>query len=153
MSPLDAALVFVADRLPGFDADRRHEVVATTREATVAAGLVARVAELAGLVALWLRLRAQRTPHLLLRGTAVGLIMAVVVAWAPLPVAVAVPVALVGLGWFDPRYAAAACVIWAWRFAAGGLGDFAFLRLLAMAVGILVAVTVAQASLRRLTLR
>ncbi|MDQ3758287.1 MAG: hypothetical protein M3394_10610, partial [Actinomycetota bacterium] len=72
---------------------------------------------------------------------------------APVAVAVAVPVLLVALGWHDPRYAAAAAVIWAWRFFAGGVEDFAFLRLLAMAAGILVAVTVAQASLRRLTLR
>ncbi|HEX2039357.1 MAG TPA: hypothetical protein VHF47_06450 [Acidimicrobiales bacterium] len=153
MSPLDAALVFVAERLPGFDDDRRHDVVATTREAAASAGALARVAEVGSLLALWLRLRARRTPRLLVRGALLGLALAAALASAPLPVAVAVPVALVALGWFDPRYAAAACAVWTWRFVAGGFADFAFLRLLAMAVGILVAVTVAQASLRRLTLR
>jgi len=150
MSPLDAAVVFVADRLPGFDDDRREDVVATTREAAAAGSALA---EVGSLVALWLRLRAQRTSHLLLRGAALGLVLAVAVSAAPFPVAVAVPVALVACGWLDPRYAAAAGVIWAWRFVAGGFGDYAFLRLLAMAIGVLVAVTVAQASWRRLALR
>ena len=153
MSPIDTALVFVAERLPGFDDDRRDDVVTTTREATATAGSMARVAEVGSLVALWLRLRAQRASHLLLRGLVLGLLLGAASLFLPLPVAVAVPLALLALGWFDPRYAAAATVIWVWRFVAGGFGDFAFLRLLAMAVGILAAVTVAQASHRRLTLR
>jgi hypothetical protein len=150
MSPFDAALVFVADRLPGFDDDRREDVVVTTRQAAAAGSPLA---EVGSLVALWLRLRAQRTRHLLLRGAFLGAVVAAALAFAPLPVAVAVPVVLVAVGWFDPRYAAAAGVVWAWRFVSGGFADFAFLRLLAMAVGILVAVTVVQASSRRLTLR
>jgi hypothetical protein len=153
MSPFDAALVFVADRLPGFDDDRREDVVATARQAAVAAGPAARAAEVCSLVALWLRLRAVRTPHLLVRGAGLGAVAAAALAFAPFGVVVAVPVALLLLGWFDPRYAAAAAVVWVWRFFAGGIDDFAFLRLLAMAVGVLAAVTVAQASWRRLTLR
>lgn len=153
MSPFDSALVFVAERLPGFDDDRRDDVVTTTREATATAGPLARAAEVGSLVALWLRLRAQRTSYLLPRGAVLGLVLGAASTVAPLPVAVAVPVLLLAFGWLDPRYAAAAAVIWAWRFLAGGFGDFAFLRLLAMAVGILAAVTVAQASLRRLALR
>lgn len=153
MSPFDAALVFVAERLPGFDDHRREDVVTTTREAAAAAGPLARAAEVCSLVALWLRLRARRASHLLWRGAVLGLALGAVSTVAPTPVAVVVPVLLLGLGWCDPRYAAAAAVIWVGRFAAAGFGDFAFLRLLAMAVGILGAVTVAQVSLRRLTVR
>ena len=153
MSPFDTALVFVAERLPGFDDERRDEVVTTTREAVAAAGPMTRAAEVGSLVALWLRLRAQRSSHLLWRGAVLGTVVAAASTFVPLPVAAAVPLLLVALGWFDPRYAAAATVIWAGRFVAGGFGDFAFVRLLAMAVGILAAVTVAQASWRRLTLR
>jgi hypothetical protein len=152
VSPLDSALGFVADRLPGFDDDRRHDVVATAREAA-ADSRAARAAEVCSLVALWLRLRARRTPGLLWRGALLGVTASAVLALAPFSVVVAVPVVLVALGWFDPRYAAAATVVWTWRFFAVGIDDFAFLRLLAMAFGILVAVTVAQASLRRLSLR
>ncbi|MDQ3756823.1 MAG: hypothetical protein M3394_03125, partial [Actinomycetota bacterium] len=75
MSPFDSAVSFVAARLPGFDDDRRHDVVATTREATAAAGPIARAVEVCSLVALWLRLRAQRTSHLLVRGAVAGLVL------------------------------------------------------------------------------
>ena len=159
MSPFDSALTFVAERLPGFDGDRRHELVATVREATADTGPSTRAAEVGSLLGLWLRLRARRSAHLLWRGAALGTLLAATTAFSPVPIAVVVPVVLLGLGWFDPRYAAAAAVIWVWRFVDAGVGELPeatvvlFLRLVAMAAGVLGAVAVTQASLRRLTLR
>jgi hypothetical protein len=159
VSPVDRAVGLVVRRLPGFDGERRAEVVATVREATTGAGPVTRAAEVASLLGLGLRLRARRSAHLLVRGAALGTAVAVLTAFAPVPIAVVVPVVLLGLGWFDPRYAAAAAVVWTWRFVVAGVGEVPatgvvlFLRLVAMATGVLAATAVTQASLRRLTLR
>lgn len=159
MSPFDTALGFVAGRLPGFDEPRRDEVVATAREAAAGAGPLTRAAEVASLVGLGLRLRARRSSHLLWRGAALGVASAAAMPFLPFAVAASVPIVLVLLGWFDPRYAVAAAVIWAWRFVVAGTGEapdatvVLFVRLVVMAVGVLCATAVTQASLRRLTLR
>ena len=159
MNALDRALVIVAERLPGFDGARRAEVLATVHEVTADAGPVTRAAEVGSLLGLGLRLRARRSAHLLWRGAALGTVVAAATAFVPVPIAVVVPIVLLALGWFDPRYAAAAAVVWTWRFVAAGIGEIPatgvvlFLRLLAMAAGVLAATAVTQASLRRLTLR
>jgi hypothetical protein len=77
---------------------------------------------------------------------------------------VAVPLVLLGVGWFDPRYAVAATVVWAWRLVAvdvgelagavQALGDEAALRLLLarwllMALGVVAAWRVSRAAIRR----
>lgn len=165
MTVFDTALTMVATRMPGFDDDHREELVLTTRELAAERSRLGRLSEVVLLAGLALRLRARRKDHLVVRGVVVGLVLvlaAVVslsatdsvvlhVVWAA-----AVPTALVAVGWFDPRYAAAAAVIWLWRFLAADPGavpdaSVTFLRLVLMATGVFFAFAVARISLRRLS--
>jgi hypothetical protein len=160
----DAALTIVATRMAGFDEDHRQELVSSTRELAAERSRVGRAAEVVFLAGLALRLRARRTPRLVLRGLALGGVLvvaalasfaltdalAVRVAWAAV-----VPTALVAAGWFDARYAAAAAVVWLWRFLTADPGSdpdpaVTFLRLAFMAAGVFAASTVTRLSLRRL---
>jgi hypothetical protein len=78
--------------------------------------------------------------------------------------ALAVPAAFLAIGWFDPRYAVAATVVWAWRLVAVDLGELAdaagaladdqafrlFLaRWLLMGAGVVLAGWVSAAAIRR----
>lgn len=158
MTMLDAALTVVAARMPGFDDDRREELLHSTRELAAERGRLGRVAEVGVLAGLVLRLRARRTSHVVLRGLVLGMalvLVAVTTTDARLVWAVLVPGALLALGWFDPRYATAAAVIWLWRFVTADPGatpdaTVTFLRLVAMAAGVFSAFFVARLSLRRL---
>ena len=165
MTMFDTALSLVATRLPGFDDDRRDELVSSTRALAADQGRVARATEVVLLAGLALRLRARQSSRLTLRGLALGALLVLVavgslsltdavalrVVWA-----VVVPGALVAVGWFDPRYAAAAGVIWLWRFLSADPGaapdaTVTFVRLVLMAAGVLCALAVTRVSLRRLT--
>jgi hypothetical protein len=160
----DAALSMVATRLPGFDDDHRAELVHSTRELAAERSGPGRAAEVVALAGLALRMRARRTPRLVVRGAVLGAVLVLValgslaagdvlalrVVWAAV-----VPTVLVALGWFDPRYAVAAAVLWLWRLAAAGLDavpdvTVTFVRLVAMAAGVLFAICVTRVSLRRL---
>lgn len=155
----DAALTMVATRMPGFDDDHREELVSTTRELAAERSPLGRLAEVVLLAGLALRLRARRQDHLVVRGVILGLalvLVAVLTSDARLLWAALVPGGLVALGWFDPRYAAAAAVIWLWRFLAADPGavpdaTVTFVRLVLMAAGVFFAFAVARISLRRLT--
>ncbi len=76
----------------------------------------------------------------------------------------AVPAALLVVGWFDPRYAVAATVVWLWRLVAVDLGELAgavdaladeltfrllLARWLAMGLGVVLAWQVSSAAIRR----
>jgi hypothetical protein len=78
--------------------------------------------------------------------------------------ALAVPAALLAVGWFDPRYAVSATVVWAWRLVAVDLGDLAaavgdladerafrvlLARWLLMGAGVALAALVSSAAIRR----
>lgn len=165
MTMFDTALSLVATRMPGFDDDHRRELVLSTRELAADKGRAGRMAEVAWLAGLALRLRARRTPRLVLRGVALGLALVLVavaslsstdalaltVAWG-----VVVPAALLAAGWFDPRYATSAGVLWLWRFLAADPGavpdaTVTFVRLVLMATGVFLAFTVTRVSLRRMS--
>lgn len=161
----DTALSLVATRLSGFDDDHREELVSSTRELAAERGRAGRLAEVVLLGGLALRLRARRTSRLVVRGVALGGVL-VLLAVASLSLAddslalrvvwaAVVPAVLVALGWFDPRYAAAAGVVWLWRFLAADPGAapdavLTFVRLAFMAAGVFFAFTVTRLSLRRL---
>jgi hypothetical protein len=76
----------------------------------------------------------------------------------------AVPAVLLAVGWFDPRYAVAATVVWLWRLVAVDLGELAgavdaladeltfrllLARWLAMGLGVVLAWQVSNAAIRR----
>lgn len=161
----DAALSLVATRMPGLDDDHREELVSSTRELAAERGRAGRLAEVVSLGGLALQLRARRTPRLVLRGLVLGGLLVLLavgsLSWAEGSIALrvawaaVVPTALVAVGWFDPRYAAAAAVVWLWRFLAADPGAapdavLTFVRLAFMAAGVFFAFAVTRLSLRRL---
>ncbi len=139
------------------------------------------IRELIGLIALGFRLRCRRATDdrpapivvqgLIAGGAGVGVLVAAGSIGAPAGALVAVgvvaPAMLLAAGWFDPRLAVAATVVWGWRFAVANhdavLGDLGRLgwgitvtelivRWVMMAAGVLVALVVARTSIRRAAL-
>ena len=177
-------LAWLVDHLVGLDREHRAEVRATTLAVAAERGRGERVLELISLGGLALQLRGRRAlresrARVLAAGGVLGLAVVLasvaVAAVAPPTADVAIvvvsggviPTALVTAGWFDPRYAAAAGVIWTSRFLSADLGDVPHAvgavvgdleatqllgRLVVMASGVIVAAVVMRSSLRRLTL-
>ena len=148
----------MTDRLLGLagrlvDARRRDEIVATAR-ASAADGRGC--AELASLLAFALRPGSPRAVWL--QGALAAAVLAVLVGAAP--ILLALPFALLALGWVDARLAAAATLFWLWRLATADLGEVIatlgdasvtvqVVRWLAMLAGLAVAAHVTRASIRR----
>lgn len=180
-----AAAAWLAHRLDGVDTGFRCDVAATSADAIRSAPHTrARWCEVASLVGLAVRLRArQRTGaraaavwrHGLVLGfvllaTALGAVrLTGEVAGPPAGTVVSVaatlacPVALAAAGWWDPRLAVAATVLWGWRFLDANTGDLGeavvahlwlgdptlLVRWLAMAAGVALAWWFACTATRR----